>query len=84
MFVATGSPQDESVRCADLWPVCPNIASHTKKRPAGPWLQRYHLFKTLWSVPEIRVGPNIDLHFASRAVREKIDRSAFFRLPLPA
>jgi len=47
MFVATGSPQDESVRCADLRPVCPNIASHTKKRPAGPWLQRYHLFKTL-------------------------------------
>ena len=36
--VATGSPQDESVRCADLWPVFRNYRAGGR-RPTGPWLQ---------------------------------------------
>ena len=36
----TGSPQDESVRCADLWPVQLEATFHKIRRPTGPWLQR--------------------------------------------
>jgi hypothetical protein len=38
--VATGSLQNESVRCADLWPVSEQPQEFVKVgRPAGPWLQ---------------------------------------------
>src|SRR6266536_4339372 len=36
--VATGSPQDESVQCADLWPVFRNHRA-AGRRSKGPWLQ---------------------------------------------
>jgi len=38
--VATGSPQDESVRCADLWPVewKRRIAFPMTGRATGEWL----------------------------------------------
>src|ERR1700758_2146860 len=38
--VATGSPQDESVQCADLWPVSRKNGPHGG-RPTGRWLQRF-------------------------------------------
>src|SRR5438477_4162683 len=37
--VATSSPQDESVPCADQWPVCVSTVTR-ERRPTGPWLQR--------------------------------------------
>src|SRR5205823_3881393 len=45
--VATGSPQDESVQCADLWPIPRRYRFHTRRRPAGPWLQRCLLVVSL-------------------------------------
>ena len=44
--VATGSPQDESVRCADLWPVHLGTALTPRRRPTGPWLQRPRYYLT--------------------------------------
>src|SRR5262249_33312700 len=34
-FVATGSPLDESIRCADLWPVYVSAAFRGKDGPQG-------------------------------------------------
>jgi hypothetical protein len=40
--VVTGSPRDESVRCADLWPVKLRAVLFTPtRRPIVPWLQLY-------------------------------------------
>src|SRR5438874_6889380 len=39
--VANGSPQDESVRCADLWPV-KSKSPLVEGRLIEPWLQELH------------------------------------------
>src|SRR5439155_24654649 len=45
--VATGSPQDESAGCADLWPVCFRRCFFTSgRRSTGPWLQRLRFYLT--------------------------------------
>ena len=39
-MVATGSPERETARSADLRPARAQIACSIKDGPAGPWLQR--------------------------------------------